>query len=249
MQIYRSFLLLLLALWSMGSNPAAAGAISIAPTMVEVEAGRQFCSLTIGNDGAAPATVQIRGFDWQRDDDGTDQLSPAASIAFNPSIATLAAGEHRLIRCSLPSPPTGQQANVEQQWRFLIDELPAPVTAGQAAGIQTLLRLSIPVFRRPAGLVPKLVWSQFMLANGQPALRLTNTGLRHVKVLGLALQGSDGSQQRVERSFYLLQAGTITLPLPTVSPKTIVKITATTTNGPLTASLDPRLPTPPRPKD
>jgi len=192
-----------------GAVSARAGTISVMPVRVEVAAGRRFCSLTLGNDADQPVTVQVRGFAWRRDETGADILEPAegaGAFVVNPSIATIAPGGSRLVRCSLPAGDPAAQD--ERQWRLIVDQLPDP--SFDAPGVvQTLLRISIPVFRAGDEAAPRLAAS--LVPGG---VRLANPGTRHVKVLGLALRGPGGDDVAVERGFYLLAGGAQIVPAP-----------------------------------
>jgi fimbrial chaperone protein len=195
----------LLALVALSGAPARAGALSVMPVRVDVAAGRRFCSLTLGNGSDRPVTVQVRAFAWARAESGTDALDPEPGFVLNPAIATIAPGGSRLVRCSLPAAEASAPA--ERQWRLIIDQLPDPDFA-EPGTVQTLLRISIPVFRTPAKAAPRLVAT---LAG--KALRLANPGNAHVKVLALMLTGAGGDAVTVERPFYLLAGGAQVVPL------------------------------------
>jgi fimbrial chaperone protein len=183
-----------------GAEPARAGSLSVMPVRVDVAAGRRFCSLTLGNDTDRPMTVQVRAFAWVRDETGSDILEPDNRFAVNPSIATIAPGTTRLIRCSLPAgDPTAQ---TEQQWRLIVDQLPDPGFVNVPGTVQTLLRISLPVFRAGDKAVPRLGASL-----GSQSLRLANTGTRHIKALAVTLRGPDGDAVTADRAFYLLAGG------------------------------------------
>lgn len=185
---------------------ARAGSLSVLPVRVEVAAGKQFCSLTIGNDGADDVTVQVRGLRWYQRTDGTDVLDETQRIAINPSIVTIPAGTKKLVRCSLPA----QAGQAETTYRLIVSELPR--RQQQPGMLQTLLQLSIPVFRAHAGANPALQWS----ATEDGRLIITNTGKRHARVARLALRGAAGEMAEAPGSFYLLAGASrvITAPLP-----------------------------------
>lgn len=215
------------------AQPAAAGSLNVAPILVEVDAGRQFCSLTVGNGGDQPVRIQVRPFDWSRSEQGDDILIPAEDLAVNPAIATLAPGEQRLVRCSLPAPKV---QGVEQQWRFLVDELPTESTPVAPNGVRTLLRLSIPVFRTPVGAQPALFWALVRLGDGHQALRLSNRGARYSRITAIRLTSSHKGETRLERSFYLLHGGSIVIPLGAAQAADLAAVSVETTKGALSAS-------------
>jgi fimbrial chaperone protein len=233
----RRFLVPMAALLALCAEGAGAGALRVMPVRVEVAAGRQFCSLTLGNDSDHPVTVQVRGFGWSRDESGEDRLDPATGPLVNPAIATIPAGENRLVRCSLPatgqSAATGEAAGTEQQWRLIVDELPRPAAELAPGTVQTLLRLSVPVFRTPADARPALNWSIVRPATGEPLLALANAGRRRAQVVKLVLHLKDGRELAVPRGFYLLAQGRLALPLPAEARDRVSAITAETDLGPL----------------
>lgn len=199
-----AILLPLMAL--LGAVPAWAGSLSVMPVRVEVAAGKRFCSLTLGNDSDRPMNVQVRAFAWTRDEAGADVLEPDNRFVINPPIASLAPGTTRLMRCSLPAGDPAAQA--EQQWRLIVDQLPDPDFVSAPGTVQTLLRISLPVFRAGDKAAPRLEASA-----GRDALRLANSGTRHVKVLAVTLRGPDGDTVTIERPFYLLAGGAQAVPL------------------------------------
>jgi fimbrial chaperone protein len=189
-----------------GAGPARAGALSVMPVRVEVAAGRRFCALTLGNGSDKALTVQVRAFAWRRDESGADLLDADAAFALNPAIATIAPGAERMVRCSLPSADPAMRG-VEGSWRLIVDQLPDPDYAVPGT-VQTLLRLSIPVFRAPdTAVAPRLAAGRA----GQ-GVRVSNSGAVHVKVLAVTLKGADGDAVTVERPFYLLAGGAQIVP-------------------------------------
>lgn len=172
---------------------AVAGSLSVLPVRVEVAATKQFCSLTIGNDGTEVVTVQVRGFRWHQDD-GKDALDETQSIAINPSIVTIPAGTDKLIRCSLPE----QVGPIESTYRLIVSELPR--ADAEPGTLQTLLQLSIPVFRAQPGSIVSLSWASAQ--DGR--LIVTNNGTRHTRIAELVVHPSSAAPIRARTNFYLL---------------------------------------------
>ncbi|MDF8332743.1 fimbrial biogenesis chaperone [Novosphingobium cyanobacteriorum] len=220
---------------TMWGHPAQAGAIRVTPVRVEVPAGRQFCALTVGNDAERPVTVQVRGFAWTRDENGSDTLDAGNAPVVNPAIVTIPKGESRLVRCSLPRDTTGGAA--EQQWRLIVDELPQPSSEVAPGSVQTLLRLSVPVFRTPDKATPQLGWSVVRTGDGTPALRITNSGARRVQVVKVVMHLRSGQDAPLNRGFYLLAKGAMVLPVRPDIAHDLASVTADTDIG--TMSLAP----------
>jgi P pilus assembly protein, chaperone PapD len=234
MRTSSTVLLAMLATYLPFDAPAAiAGTLRVAPVRVEVAPNKQFCSLSLSNDGAEPATMQIRGYGWTRDRAGNDLLDQAGGPTVNPSIIAIPAGETRLVRCSLPNRPSA----VEESYRLIIDELPgidpAPGT------IRTLLRISIPVFRAPAGASPSIGWAVEPGREGAGRLVISNRGNRHSQVLAIILhpKASKAEPVRLTRGFYLLPGGEAELPLPSLTAGDIAAVEVETAQGRLPATL------------
>ena len=216
-----------------GTAPAVnAATLRILPVRIEMAAEKQFCSLTIANDDATPATVQIRGFGWRKDASGADQLDPADGPVVNPSILSIPGGASRLVRCSLPA----RSGPREESYRLIIDELP---TATSAPGtVRALLRISMPLFRAPSAAAPLLRWSAAKVADGRWTLSLFNQGDRHVRVTAVNLRAAEGGGAiaHIDRGFYLLAGGRIDLPVEFPDGRAVAAVQVETTQGPLAAS-------------
>lgn len=201
--------------------PATAGALTALPVRVAVPAHSQFCAITLGNEGAADIAVQIRGYRWHQDG-GTDALDESQRLAVNPAIVTIPPGTRRLVRCSLPE-PTGP---AEDTFRLIVSEL--PLADGAAGTVQTLLQLSIPVFRANPDARAALSWR----AAPDGRLEVTNTGTRHVRVADLVLRPATASDSaRVKANAYLLAGATRVFAHPDMPPGEIAAVEAVDEDG------------------
>lgn len=224
--------LAVLATLSAFGASAGASALRVTPIRVEVQAGKQFCSLSIANDGDQPVSVQVRGYRWSKDERGADVLDTAVGFQINPTIVTLKAQESRLIRCSLP-PAEGA---IEQTWRLVFDELLTPVSVTVPGEIRALLRISVPVFRAPDGASPDISWTLVRTPEGGQSVVLTNSGSRHIRAISLELKPSSGAGQRVERGFYLLAGGRFEIPVALSQASPIAEVLIQTDEGSITPS-------------
>lgn len=194
--------------------PASAARIAVNPIRIELASTTNYCALHVSNQGDQPVAVQVRGFAWSQDPDGTDRLEPA-DIRLNPSILELPPGQTKLVRCSLP-PHAGP---MESSYRLLVDELP---TAKPPPGtMQTLLRLSLPIFRKPPGAAPQLRWK----IDPAGGLELFNAGRQHSIVGKLRISRPGIAPEVIERGFYLLAGARRTIAL-SASPAGITKVEA-----------------------
>lgn len=189
------------ALLMLQAAPAIAGAnLKVMPIRVEMSMDQTIGSLILGNESDQPVSVQIRGYDWDQED-GQDQLTPTNDLLVNPRIVTIDPHGSQIIRVGLPDP---KAAEVETSYRLFIDELPSsPVNPGL---VQTLLRLSLPVFLSPDVATEASLNAELLRnANGTAEIGLTNDGNVHVQILSYKIVGKNGSilaQQNVSQ--YLL---------------------------------------------
>lgn len=218
----------LIGLWQ--AQAALAGSLSVLPVRVEVAANQQFCSINIGNDGTSDVTVQVRGYRWHQDD-GSDALDESQIMAINPAIVTIAPGTKRLVRCSLPQ----QTGTIESTYRLVVSELPR--VEAEPGTLQTLLQLSIPVFRGLPDASPLLHWS----AAEDGRLVVSNTGTRHVRIADLVVHPADSDPVRTGASFYLLAGASRTVDAR-LGGEAITEVEAMTEDGSLLAV--PHAPTP-----
>jgi fimbrial chaperone protein len=183
----------------------AAATLEVAPVRHELAAARPLLMMTVTNRGAEPTTLQVRGFVWTQAD-GEDRLLPADDAVISPPMFTLAPGASQVVRGQL-RPRAGDTR--EATYRLLIDELPS---AQPEAAVRVALRLSIPVFVRPAQRAPAdLGWQ--LDASG---LRAVNEGSNHERVRELSLRGADGRTIAPLHAApqYLLAGATRRWPLP-----------------------------------
>lgn len=184
----------------MAAHSALAGALTVLPVRVEVAANQQFCSINIGNDDTKDITVQVRGYPW-RQIDGADTLDETKGIAINPSIVTIPSGTRKLVRCSLPE----QRGPGESTYRLIVSELPR--ADNEPGTLQTLLQLSIPIFRAQPDAKPELHWTA--AENGR--LIVSNDGLRHARIVDLIVRPTDAAPVRAKAGFYLLAGASRTV--------------------------------------
>lgn len=201
------------------SQPALAARIAVVPIRIELANNAAFCSLHVSNEGPDEVAVQIRGFRWTQDADGADRLDPA-DVRLNPSIFELGPGQKKLVRCSLPA----QGSESEDTHRLLVDELPRGTPA--PGTMQTLLRLSLPVFRTPVGAVPQLRW----VVGPQGALQLINRGKAHAMISKILVSRAGTASTTIGGGFYLLAGASRTVG-PGGGADAISKVEVVTGNG------------------
>lgn len=165
---------------------AEAQGILVSPVNVDMAPGQTAAVLTITNRNGRAVSFQVRGFAWRQGPEGEDELTPTDALLVSPPLGTISPGAAQLVRLVLRRSPQGREA----AYRILLDELPPPAEAGV---VRLALRLSIPVYSEPAGIVaPSLRW-QIVTGQGHSWLEARNLGTRHETVRDVVLQTAEGS--------------------------------------------------------
>jgi fimbrial chaperone protein len=168
------------------AGPAAAASLRVSPVTLALTAPAAATSLRVWNDGDQPINVQVRVFRWTQRN-GEDVLEPAADVAVSPPITSLQPGSAQVVRVVRVSTEAVVR---EESYRLLIDELPNPFQP-QGAGINLVVRHSIPVFLSPAASTAALSW-EFTQAEGGYVVAARNDGTAHGKIANLSLVGPSG---------------------------------------------------------
>lgn len=135
-------------------NSAIAGSFSVTPVRVEIKPPRRAASIEVQNTGDKPAQIQVHRYRWTGFVDGKDQLQSTEDIIATPPIFVLAPQQKQVVRILQfgASDPAR-----ELSYRLVLEETalhdPPPNT------IQTLLRISLPLFITPKGAKSAVVWS------------------------------------------------------------------------------------------
>jgi fimbrial chaperone protein len=182
----------------------AAAQFSIEPLMVTLPAHKLASSLTLGNAGTAPVTVQAELISWNQDT-GEDTYAPATGLVVSPPIFTLAAGAKQVVRIGRTK--RGAAPEREVAYRIRLAEI-APNPTEKLVAIGTVIQLSLPIFVPPADAKARPAVEFKASAQGNRGLLLSfaNPGLVHDKVTKV-IASQDG-KVLAERSLnYYLLAG------------------------------------------
>ena len=183
--------------------PAArAQSLSVLPVNVFLSPGQMATSLTVTNPGSSETAIQIRAYAWsQKDND--DPLTATDDVLLSPPLVKIGPGASQVVRLILRKAPQGQ----ESSYRILIDQIPPP---GEAGVVHVVLRLSIPIFAKPA--VRCVANVQFHIQNdgGQFYLVATNSGNLHEVMRDIVLTMDNGRVLKAESSAlpYILPGAT-----------------------------------------
>ena len=164
---------------------AGASGLQVAPIGLAFTPASPAQGLWLTNTGGQPLQAQVRVFRWSQAD-GKDELVPTQALLASPPMLSLAADGRqlvRIIRTGAATPATGEEA-----YRVLIDELPE-ADPQSSAGVQYVLRYSVPVFVQPAGSesAAPLLQATLETRDGHSSLVVRNTGAVHAQLANVSL--------------------------------------------------------------
>lgn len=188
-------------------SAAQAGSFMVDPTRIELAPGQLSATLTIRNDDREPAVIRVEARAW--DQQGEQDLYDASKeILVTPPIITVPPGADQLVRIALRRPLDPAK---ELSYRIFLQEVPPPPRPG-FSGLQVALRISLPVFAKPAlGIAPKADW-KVTYQPKEHALRvnLANAGNAHLQLqeFKFSAPGGDAVVALQQTSTYLLPGKT-----------------------------------------
>jgi fimbrial chaperone protein len=172
------------------ASVAGAQALSVLPVNIFFAPGQKATSLTVTNQGTSETAIQIRAYAWNQPD-GIDKLTASDLVMASPPLARMAPGATQVVRLILRQTPQGQEAT----YRILIDQIPPPAQPGV---VNMVLRMSIPIFAKPA--IRSLADVQFHIEVNDGKLHLVgfNAGNLHEAIRDIVLTTSDGRKLKPE---------------------------------------------------
>jgi fimbrial chaperone protein len=219
--------------WAAGLAPAQASTLRVSPVGLDLPAGQNAATLSLFNDDATVLNVQVRVFRW-RQVDGKDVLEPATGVVASPPIAKVAPGTARTVRVVRldPSLPDRQEC-----YRLIVDELPPPLSEG-GRQVTLLMRHSIPLFFAASAGKAKVEWRLDRPQDG-PALTVSNTGGRHLRISNLRILDAAGDVLAERRGLvgYALPGAKMTWPTGAFADAPGLHLIADTDAGPIDAPL------------
>ncbi|MDQ1092611.1 fimbrial chaperone protein [Xanthomonas sacchari] len=201
------------ALWLAAAGAALGASLQVAPTSVSLRAEETAQGLWLSNSGDVPLRAQVRAFRWQQRD-GEDVLDPSDRIALSPPMLELAPHARQLVRVIRldAAPGAGEDA-----YRILVDELPSQDAGGNAsAGLQFVLRYSVPVFLQPAVATAPALRARRVHDGSGAALEVRNQGNGHAQLVDLHFVAGDGRRRAIAEGLagYVLPSQRKRWPLP-----------------------------------
>jgi P pilus assembly chaperone PapD len=172
---------------------AAPPAFKIDPITVTLAQGDNSALVSVINQGDTKIRFQITGSAWHQSADGHTELEPAPSLVFFPTVFTVDADETKRIRVGV----TTSAADVERAYRLTIAQLPPleqVIAPSKGAAVNTLLRVSIPVFVAPnAPPAAGYDITQPVMSDGALRFEFVNTGNVHVLLNGVEVVGKNAT--------------------------------------------------------
>jgi fimbrial chaperone protein len=232
MTILKPLRFVLLAGFALAGAPFLfASTFHVSPMRILLTDRKPNTVLEIGNEGDEPVTVQVRVVAWQPHGVG-DQYPQTDDIFLSPPIAKIAPHGNQIIRIALRHK---EALTAERAYQVSIEEVPGPEKPG-FKGIRTLLRINIPIYRKPANpaAAAKPAWTADYTEDGSLRITASNTGDIHfvVKELSVAAAGmkpisqespqcvlAGGKREWIFRDERLKNATPLTLEVDTDSEK------------------------------
>lgn len=182
--------------------PAQAGNFMVAPVRVELSAQRSGGALTITNNADEAVSIEARGMQWTQQD-GRDAYADTRELILAPPAFTLAPGASQVLRVALRRAPDPGR---ELAYRVFLTEMPPAAGSSPGDGrVAVALRLSLPVFVKPAAPAqPRLQWSGQRTAAGELQLQARNDGNQHVQLGDVSLKQGERLVARHTVAAYLL---------------------------------------------
>jgi fimbrial chaperone protein len=182
---------LLACAWWLLASHACAGSLGVSPIRIDLKESAPTSAVTLSNRGSTAMVLQLQLMRWSAEDTRT-HYEPSDDLLATPPIMSIAPGKSQIVRIGLRK---ALASHDELSYRLFIEEVPPPAQPGYQ-GLQMALRVSVPVFVQPAQPVqPLLRWS-LVKDGGQPvALRVSNQGNGHARLLDLQLRFAGGERE------------------------------------------------------
>ena len=226
---------------TLAGSPAFAAGLQVTPISLDIPAQEQSQAMFLSNSGRTTLRAQVRVQAWTQSG-GTEKLEATREIVASPPIVEIAPGARQMVRIVRLQPAPAAQ---EKTYRLIIDELPGTDGAQPpaAAGLQFLLRYSVPVFVLPSAAAGSAALAPASAANGAMPLAdvtrlaasvkasgtdastlvIVNNGARRAKLSQLAWVDARGQRNILFPGLmgYVLAGQTMEWPL--ALPMTVLK--------------------------
>ena len=161
----------------------------VQPVRIELSTRQLRTTMRIQNLGDEPTTIQAHIVAWSAK--GVEEiLTDNDDILLNPPIFTVAVGHTQFLRLGLRHP---QPDTTEGTYRLILEQAPGPPKPG-FTGINTLLKISVPIFVTPRVPVPQLTWKLERTSDREMRLSVENRGNAHVQIRKFAVTASGATE-------------------------------------------------------
>jgi len=159
-----------------------AGSYMVKPVRIELSTRQLRSTMQIQNLGDEPLTIQAHIVAWNAK--GAEEiLSDNDDILLNPPIFTVPVGHTQFLRLGLRHPP---QDLKEGTYRLILEQVPGPPKP-DFMGINTVLKISVPIFVKPRVPAPQLAWTLVRTSEEEMRLAVENRGNAHVQIRKFAV--------------------------------------------------------------
>lgn len=180
----------------------SANSFNVSPVKVDLAADTRIVALRIHNSSTEPTAVQAELMNWHQKEGKDLYETKTREILVTPPIFTVPPGETQIIRIGLRRPVDLKQ---ELSYRLFLQELPPPIP-DKTNGLQMVMRMSLPVFVRPATspVSYDLSWRIHQVNKSNFILESYNRGNGHAQVTELRLMLPDGQELVQKGNTYIL---------------------------------------------
>ncbi|RJF88088.1 molecular chaperone [Oleomonas cavernae] len=191
------------------SHPASASSIQVSPVRVELSGDQPVMAIYVTNNGPAALLVQASVMSWAQAA-GEDEYAATRDVLVNPPQFRLEPGQQQLVRFGLANRQI--LGPNEGSYRAFLQEVPETPPQG-ATALQTVLRISVPVFIAPnGGARPGGAWAAAK-QGGSVVLRFQNTGNIHLQLGKMRVVDGERTLATIEVGGYVLPGQTRDWPL------------------------------------
>lgn len=192
------------AVFLLALREVCAGSFQLEPLRLHFDRPGDIQSVRVRNTGAEPLVLQVEAFAWQQADNG-DDYQPTRALLATPPMITIGPDEDQVIRVALREAP---QAPGESAYRIYFHEVPQAPSAN-FRGLQMALRVGIPVFVSPPGVVlaAQPIWHAQRDAKGT-VLSVSNQGNAHFHIRELQVRDGTDAELLHDGPVYVLPGQT-----------------------------------------
>lgn len=224
-------------LYLAAASQAAAGNFSVSPIRIDLSGAQPTAVVTVHNNDAAPLLVQAATLSWSQPA-GEESYADTKDILATPTVFTLPPDGDQIVRVALRR---GADASKELAYRLMLSEVPQAPSEG-FTGLRVALRLSLPIFVKPAADArADVTWQARRNADGTLTVSALNKGALHAQVTDFELSFADHPEPtKVTVTRYVLPGNTVSwnVKVPaTVSRATSARIHGFSSHGEFEADL------------